>query len=274
MAWIELHQAIWTHRKAYALGDALDINEMYAVSHVIRLWTWALDNAPEGELPASPRIIARSAGWDGDAPLFVDALVRTGWVDWNGESYFIHDWAEYAGRLIDRRREDAERRRRARGQEPSIKEAVHKMSTGHPPDIPKKDAATVPNRTGPNRTVPDEEHIAASAAVPAPEAAVFAYYRERIQPQARLAGREQIRARLKTFSVDELTTAIDHFAADAWQMENNGTRGAPWFFAKDSRIEHYLSMKPRTAVTNGAVTNGTLKFGHIKGHTDIAESAP
>lgn len=273
MAWIELHQSIWTHRKALALGDALDIHEMYAASHVIRLWTWALDNAPEGVLPDSPRIIARSAGWEHDADQFVTALVQSGWLDHDGETYCIHDWADYAGRLIDRRRENAERKRRGRAEEPSIKEDVRETSNGHPPDVRRKSVATVPNRTGPNQTIPETGDVyAASAAARAPEAEVFAYYKARIQPQARVSGRDQIRARLKTFSKDELCEAVDHFAADGWSMEHNGSRGAPWFFSKDQRIEHYLHMTPRIATA----TNGHAKLApdRFTAPASFAEATP
>lgn len=74
---------------------------------------------------------------------------------------------------------------------------------------------------------------------------VFAYYRERIQSGARICPTEKIRARLKTFTAAELKTGIDHFAADAWWMDNNGTRGAPWFFHSDARSEQFLNLTPR-----------------------------
>lgn len=76
---------------------------------------------------------------------------------------------------------------------------------------------------------------------------VFEHYRERIQPAARLidAARDKIRTRLETFTVDELKTGIDHFAADSWWMDNNGRRGAAWFFHSDARAEQFLHMVPR-----------------------------
>lgn len=76
---------------------------------------------------------------------------------------------------------------------------------------------------------------------------MFAYYREKIQPTARVNAPEKIRARLKRFSLDELKAGIDKFAADSWWMDNNAARGVAWFFHSDQRSEQFLNLKPRSA---------------------------
>lgn len=81
--------------------------------------------------------------------------------------------------------------------------------------------------------------------------AVFDYYKQKVQPAARNKPTDKIRLRLKTFTADELRTGIDHFAADAWWMETNASRGAAWFFHSDERIEGFLNMKPRKESRNG-----------------------
>lgn len=138
MAWIELHQAVWTHRKTFELASRLDLDETYAAAHVIRLWTWALDNAPEGILAGlSDRAIAFGAGWRGDVKAFVEALVGAGWLD---EDRKIHDWDEYALKLIERKRANAERMRAARAAN------VHNTV---------RERVGLPDRTGPDLTQPD-----------------------------------------------------------------------------------------------------------------------
>lgn len=117
MAWIELHQAIWTHRKTVMLAAELGIPEIYAAAHMIHLWCWALDNAPEGDLSGlSARVIAFGAGWPGDPEAFVQAAVRAGFLDRNDSGELrIHDWDDYAGRLIEiqaRKRETTRERQR------------------------------------------------------------------------------------------------------------------------------------------------------------------
>ncbi len=98
---------------------------------------------------------------------------------------------------------------------------------------------------------------------PSPVQAIFGHYKARIQPHAKLCPTEKIKARLKRFSEDELRTAIDHFAADAWWMEHNASRGGSWFFHSDSRIEQFLLMTPRK---EAARSNGN--------HSDYGPGAP
>lgn len=64
-------------------------------------------------------------------------------------------------------------------------------------------------------------------------------------PGSKTCPTDKIRARLKTFTVEELKLGIDHFAADWWCMKTNGKRPAVWFFHDDARSETYLNMTPR-----------------------------
>jgi hypothetical protein len=101
VAWIQVHQALGTHRKTYLLADALEIIPAQAVGHLALLWTWALDNAPDGSLDGSPAsVIARAAQWTGDARTFLDALTDAGFVDLAEDGLRLHDWEEYAGNLL------------------------------------------------------------------------------------------------------------------------------------------------------------------------------
>jgi hypothetical protein len=118
MAWIQVHQSVWTHRKTIAVADALDLSEVYAGAHLIALWTWALDNAPDGTLDCSPRAIARGAQWTGDSKTFVEALLGAGYLERTSDTQLVlHDWDTYAGKLVDRRKANAERMRRARARQ-------------------------------------------------------------------------------------------------------------------------------------------------------------
>lgn len=152
MAWIELHQAVWTHRKTFELAAVLGLTETYAAAHLLRLWCWALDNAPDGNLAGvSDRAIARGADWSGDSELFVQALLQAGWLD---ADRAIHDWEQYAGRLIDRREANAERMRKARAnrvEKPDETRAAHVQRTCD-------ESVQLPDHTGPNRTLTGPDH--------------------------------------------------------------------------------------------------------------------
>ena len=102
--------------------------------------------------------------------------------------------------------------------------------------------------------------------------AITKYYQAQIR-SARLTAnaRTKIKARLRTYSVNELKTAIAGFAGDTWWMEHNAQRGMAWFFANDDRIEQLIGLKVRKpkpseeaealASTNGAAEQPALRTG-------------
>lgn len=138
MAWIEVHQSLPTHRKTLAVAAALDIAPIHVVGHLVAFWLWSLDNAPDGRMNDSARTIAFAAQWTGNASDLVDALVDAGFLERTEDGYAIHNWWQYAGRLIDRRERNTERMRAAR--------ARHVQTS-----CAARAGATVPNRTVPNR---------------------------------------------------------------------------------------------------------------------------
>lgn len=154
MAWIELHQSVWTHKKTVMLAALVDIDEIYAAAHMTKLWTWALDNAPDGSLSGLPnKVIAFGAGWKGDADQFVDALVQAGWLDETEEGLIIHDWYDYAGRLIERREANKERMRKARASK----------KTERATNVQRTNEERAEHVQGlPNHTVPNQNNIADS----------------------------------------------------------------------------------------------------------------
>lgn len=110
MAYIEAHQSLRDHRKILALAGELDMPEPHVAGHCLYLWLWSLDNAPEGVLPASERIIERAAGWTGAAGALVAAMERAGMLERDEDgSLRIHDWYDYAGKLMERRKANAKR---------------------------------------------------------------------------------------------------------------------------------------------------------------------
>lgn len=177
MAWIELHQSLFTHRKTMAAADLLDIPEVYVVAHLAALWTWALDNAQDGIIEASPRVIARACQWPGQPAALIDGLTGAGFLradEATPNRYVIHDWDDYAGKLMDRRESNAERQRRHRekkkaqshGEDAPVPEtfADDGVTGVTPPSRTNahvtvtnalRNGATQPNPTQPNRTEPE-----------------------------------------------------------------------------------------------------------------------
>lgn len=123
MAWIESHQELAHHPKVARLAHALDVSVPTAIGHLHCLWWWCLAYAEDGELDGfSAFEIAHAAQWQEEPDVFVEALGDAGWLD----DTRVHDWHEYGGKLAERRRQDAERKRKARA----------KTSTHRPSDSP------------------------------------------------------------------------------------------------------------------------------------------
>lgn len=117
MAWIQVDQALPTHRKTLILADTLEISPTHAVGLMVTLWLWSLDNAPDGLLEGiPPRTLARILQWDGDADRLMEAMRNAGFLDDNE----IHDWQDYAGRLLDQRAAAKERMRKHRADRKSV----------------------------------------------------------------------------------------------------------------------------------------------------------
>lgn len=115
MAWIKVDQSLANHRKLWALAGELDIEQATAIGHLVLLWTWCLDNAPTGNLNGiSPAVIATVTLWKGEPNKFTDGLVSAGFLDRSRkypERLRIHDWKDYAGKLLESRTRHAQRQR-------------------------------------------------------------------------------------------------------------------------------------------------------------------
>ena len=114
MSWIELHQSVTWHKKTVKLGKALGCDRVAAIGHIVSLWLWALDAADDGDLThLTDKDIAGACGWGKRPSAFVAGLLEAGYLDTDRK---IHDWPRYAGRLIKQREDDADRKRKVRGQ--------------------------------------------------------------------------------------------------------------------------------------------------------------
>lgn len=104
MAWIESHQALLTHRKTGRLARALSISKVTAIGHLHAFWWWCLDNTEDGELRhIDDEDLADGAMWEDDPKVFLGALIASGFVDTDANGTKVHDWNDYAGKLIERR---------------------------------------------------------------------------------------------------------------------------------------------------------------------------
>ena len=155
MAWIESHQALGHHPKTQRLATALGVRVPEAVGLVHFLWWWALDYAPEGLVPATDKtVIARTCMWHGKPEKFWEGLMVAGFVEQVGEDALkIHDWMDYAGRLIQKRAANVERVRRARNANATHSESETNAHVTGLPTVPyqpyQPDQPTGPDQPNP-----------------------------------------------------------------------------------------------------------------------------
>ena len=153
MAWIESHQSLLRHPKVSRFARILGISKAEAIGRLHMLWWWSLDFAQDGDLSRyDPDDIAETSDWSGDPNLFVTALIQSGFCDDN--PLRIHDWNDYAGRLMERREKNAERQRISRK---NIGVRFEQSTQARDVRVTSqvRHIATVPNRTVPNSTVPN-----------------------------------------------------------------------------------------------------------------------
>ena len=114
MAWIESHQEVGRHPKTKKLARLLGVSLPAAVGHLHYFWWWALDFAQDGRLEKFDNYdLADAVQWDGDPDALVSSLIASGYIDETDDGLMIHDWGEYAGKLLERRAKDRERKRAA-----------------------------------------------------------------------------------------------------------------------------------------------------------------
>lgn len=157
MAWIESHQEVGRHPKTKKLARLLGVSLPAAVGHLHYFWWWALDFAQDGTLEKYDGYdLADAMQWDGDPDQLVEALISAGYIDDTDDGLMIHDWGEYAGKLLERRAKDRARKRAA-AEAAGVPQNVRRSSDGNDEESEETPSAsfvtnqpTVPNQ--PNTT--------------------------------------------------------------------------------------------------------------------------
>ena len=158
MAWIELHQSLIRHPKTLRVADTLGVSRLTVVGHLAALWGWAIDAKPDGG-PLTDLDVRAGAEWDARKD-FTAALAAATFLDVRDDGFWIHDWDEYAGRLIRQRKLARDRARKARE---SSANSTHTVRAQFAPTVPNP---TVPYPTDPDPTDQDDHSL--SRAKPQP----------------------------------------------------------------------------------------------------------
>lgn len=235
VAWIQVHQTIKDHRKTYDASDALEIQPAHMLGLLVSFWLWAIDNAPAGDLQGiSNRTIARAAGWpEADADCFVESLETAGWLDSTEDGkLIIHDWLDYAGKLIDQREAEKQRSRRRRSAAKvdttdGLSQSDHRTTAGRPPDDQKTIGGRV-DKTRVDKTTPDQTNNntpTSSDVAPKKQniqeerfASFWSLYPKKVGKQAALKSWKRIKPDAELF--ERILSALEQAKrSEQWQRE-------------------------------------------------------
>ena len=156
MAWIESHQQVGRHPKTKKLARLLGVSLPTATGHLHYLWWWALDYAQDGDLSKFDAYdISDAMLWDGDENVLLDALIESEYIDETDEGLRLHDWMDYAGKLLERREKDRIRKREDAEKKKNTRKTKRTPRSSNGKDTESAGSPYVPNLTVPNLTVPN-----------------------------------------------------------------------------------------------------------------------
>ena len=117
MAWIELHQSLRDHPKVIKLSGLMGCDDDDLVrAKLENLWLWTLDYRDSGDLTGLTAVeIAKACRVRWDPELWLSSLIEARFIDTTSErAMHVHDWHDFAGKLIDARARNKQRMQRAR----------------------------------------------------------------------------------------------------------------------------------------------------------------
>ena len=164
MAWIESHTNLDRHSKLIRFQTAMRWSRNEAVGFLHRFWWSVLEVSPSGDVTAltSPEVMSETLNMKLD--VVRDAIQRLeefGFIERNGESVYVHDWLDYAGRFLrskfSKKRETLVSIWALYGKEYGEKEEADTQPTPRRNPADTLPTRTIPNLTVPNQTVPKEK---------------------------------------------------------------------------------------------------------------------
>jgi len=120
----------------------------------------------------------------------------------------------------------------------------HSVPLGGPPSAQQVSHQATTTEVIVNNKTNKNPYLSASADVQK----IFEHYGNKIKSTSRLtkSAIRKITTRLNTYSVEEMTTAIDKFCKNEWWVENNSHRGVAWFFHNDDRIDQFINLESQS----------------------------
>ena len=113
--WIEVHDTLPDHPKVLLVADALKVPDAQVIGCLVCVWAWALTKRDDGLLGRQDtRAVERAARWPGKPGRLFAALLEAGWIDETEDGYCLHNWEQYAGKLLASKAASAQRAEKSR----------------------------------------------------------------------------------------------------------------------------------------------------------------
>ena len=150
--WIQVYTNLPRHPKVTRLADELGLRSgavnpnAVAVGLLVSLWTWAAQNASDGDLSAcGARAVADACTWKKDPQALLDGLMRAGFIE---PDMRLHNWDKYEYLFVDAlaRKRETDRRRAQQYRERKRAEKRDASRDAHVTGS-ENHATTVPYRT-------------------------------------------------------------------------------------------------------------------------------
>lgn len=156
LPWIQVYTNMVTHNKTRKLAAELKLTSkevkpnVIAAGMLLALWTWAGQNAVDGDITGvPPEDIADVAGWKKSPSIFFDALVKVGLIDVGEDGVLIHDWMEYSLLLHEQTENKKEKdRARAKAYRDRRKRSASSSQANHEDEVPPNECPPSQNRHG------------------------------------------------------------------------------------------------------------------------------
>lgn len=259
MSWIESHQELASHPKTRRLRRLLGCSLPETIGYLHMLWWWTLDYADDGDLSAyEPADIADGCCWEGDPVTFWNCLLSAGFID---DDSRVHDWHDYAGRLVVKREANRSRAHAAYTKKRDSLRADYAQTT-------RRDGADCEQSTGslqgyptnptlPHPTVESSNELSCvhSSSKGAVENAAFdAFWDAYPRKIAKDVARRAWSARLKgKDSPDDMTTAARHYSEWVSESETEARfiKHAATFIGPDRPYRDWVDGIPEAVRGNG-----------------------
>lgn len=286
MAWYEAHQTLAKHPKTLKLARLLKADRRYTVGLLHDLFSWGLDSAgKDGSLPG---LTAEDIAAALDFPprkgvAVVNALVECGYLDKDGETLAIHDWYDYAGKFMEKRESDRERKRAGSSRKLPGKPPISpSVSEEFPAEIQRKSIGnplvTVPNLTVPDHSIPSESntHTPSTEERVRHEDDGFVKFWDafpgRKSGNIDQAYREYLRALESGVTPETLLNALEcQRRQPAWMEENGRYCPSPEKWLRNRGWTAQLPENPQTTTTGGTMPYGAGNHRNNSGVNRVSD---